>query len=152
MFTTAHPPLRNTLSAVAATFLCTGVTLAALDSPAHAATTSRFAAAVERQLSDGYASSGENGIATVAVRIDAEGRVISAGLVGPSGHASLDRDALQRAKSVAYPKGQSRSVAVVMKYGNARLPSQAESAALVSRYTDAQGRALAAGTIAPNAG
>lgn len=153
MFTTARTPIRNTLTAVAATFVCTAATLVALDSPAHAATTGRFVRSVERQLDQVTTTSDQNGVATVAVLIDSRGRVVSVGLVGSTGQSALDREAVQTAKSIVYPKGdRSRTVAVVLKYGSAAMPSKAYSAALASRYANAHGEALADRTPAPNAG
>ena len=155
MFTTAHTPLRDTLTAVAATAICTAVSLAAIDSPARAATTnSSFISKVESQLNnDSWVATDKSGVATVAIRVDAEGRVISAGLVGSTGSTTLDREALRTAKAVTYPKSaRGHNVAVVLKFGDAKLPAKAESAALVNRYVNARGEALADQTPAPNAG
>ena len=155
MFTTAHTPLRDTLTAVAATAICTAVSLAALDSPARAATpTTTFVRSVEAQLqNNNWVATDKTGVATVAVRVDAEGRVMSAGLVGSTGSRTLDSEALRTAKAVTYPKSErGHTVAVVLKFGDAKLPAKAESAALVTRYVNAKGEALAVETPAPNAG
>ena len=144
MFTATATSFRTTATAVAASMLGTALIYAAPQA-AHAAPTSDFVRSVEAQLKvDNFAPSSASGIATVAVRIDADGKVLSADVAGSSGHAVLDREALLTAKSVTYPKGTgTRTVAMVLSFGNAQKPSASQSAALVNRYVNAKGEALA---------
>ena len=144
MFTATATSFRTTATAVAASMVGTALIFAAPQA-AHAAPTSDFVRSVEAQLKvDNFAPSSASGIATVAVRIDADGKVLSADVAGSSGHAVLDREALLTAKSVTYPKGTgTRTVAMVLSFGNAQKPSASQSAALVNRYVNAKGEALA---------
>lgn len=153
MFVTTAPKLRVSATAFAASMLGTALVFA-IPQVAHAAPTSRFVSNVEAQLNNGdFAQTSETGVATIAVRIDANGEVLSAEVAGSSGHAALDREALSTAKSVSYPKGnKARTVAVVLNFGNVAKPSNAQSAALVSRYVNAKGEALASQTPAPTVG
>jgi len=159
MFTIAQPTVRTMATSFAASALLTTLAIAGSASPAHAATRGEFVRQVENALRTDnsrrvgeFAPSTNVGVATVAVRIDAAGKVVDTGIARSSGHAELDNDALLAAKSVHYPKGTARTIAVVMKYGNAKLPTKSETAWVVSRYVNARGEALASGTPAPNAG
>lgn len=145
MFAATAPKFRVTATAFAASLLGTALVFA-LPQAAQAATTdSSFVRDVEAQLkADAYTPIDASGVATVAVRIDANGKVQSANIAGSSGHAALDREALLTAKSVTYPKGNTaRTVALVLTFGNAAKPSAAQSTALVNRYVNAKGEALA---------
>lgn len=144
MFTATATSFRTTATAVAASMLGTALIFAAPQA-AHAAPTKDFVRSVEAQLNnDRIAPSSATGIATVAVRIDADGKVLSADVAGSSGHAVLDREAVLTAKSVTYPKGVGvRTVAMVLRFGNVEQPSASQSAALVNRYVNAKGEALA---------
>jgi TonB family protein len=154
MFTATVPSFRVTATAFAASLLGTALVFA-IPQAAQAATVTKadFVRTVEAQLkTEAFAPGDLSGVATIAVRIDADGQVVSANVAGTSGHKALDQAALQTAKSVAYPKGQARTVAVVMKYGNVRRPAAAQSAALVNRYVNAKGEALASQTSASPVG
>ncbi len=154
MFVTTAPKFRVTATAFAASMLGTALVFA-IPQVAHAASSnSNFVHSVETQLNNGtFAQTSDTGVATVAVRIDANGKVLSAQIAGSSGNRMLDREALSTAKSVDYPKGdKARTLAVVMTYNGAAKPSKSQSAALVSRYVNAKGEALASQTPAPNAG
>jgi TonB family protein len=144
MFTATVPSFRLSATAFAASLLGTALVFAVPQAAQAAPTDSGFVRDVETQLkTDTFAPDGLAGVATIAVRIDARGKVLSADVAGTSGHKALDRDALLIATSVVYPKGQARTVAVVMKYGDAKRPTAAQSAALVNRYVNAKGEALA---------
>lgn len=154
MFATTAPKFRVTATAFAASMVGTALVFA-IPQVAQAATThSDFVRSVEAQLNrSDFAATGDTGVATVAVRIDADGKVLSAQVAGTSGHAALDREALSTAKSVNYPKGErARTVAVVLRFGNVAKPSKSQSAALVNRYVNAKGEALASQNPAPNVG
>ncbi len=153
MFTTAPSAFRTTATALAASIIGTALVVA-LPATARASTTGSFVSSVESQLQKStWAPSSKTGVATVAVRIDAAGKVQSAAVAGSTGHAELDRHALNTARSVSYPKGTtSRTVAVVLTFGNVAKPSKAASAALARSYVNAKGEALAADIPAPNAG
>ena len=144
MFTATATSFRTTATAVAASMLGTALIFAAPQA-AHAAPAKDFVRNVEAQLKNNeYAPSSATGVATIAVRIDADGKVLSADVAGSTGHSALDREALLTAKSVAYPKGdRARTVAVVLSFGNVEKPSATQSAALVNRYVNAKGEALA---------
>ncbi len=145
MFTATLPNFRVTATAFAASLLGTALVFA-IPQAAHAATTtSDFVRSVEAQLGqDSFIGIDAKGVATVAVLIDANGNVRSADIAKSSGHRALDRAALASAKSVRYPKGEkARTVAVVLRFGNVAQPPRSESAALVSRYMNAKGEALA---------
>ncbi len=154
MFATTAPKFRVSATAFAASMLGTALVFA-VPQVAHAAPKDGgFVRSVEAQLNNGaLAPTIETGVATVAVRIDASGKLLSAQIAGSSGHAALDREALSMAKSVSYPKGdKARTVAVVLTFGNAAKPSRSQSAALVNRYVNAKGEALASQNTAPNVG
>lgn len=144
MFTATVPSFRTTATAVAASMLGTALIFAAPQA-AYAAPAKDFVRSVEAQLSaDTYTPSTATGIATIAVRIDADGKVLSADVAGSTGHAALDREAVQTAKSIHYPKGDhARTVAMVLSFGNVKKPSASQTAALVNRYVNAKGEALA---------
>ena len=144
MFTATAPSFRVSATAFAASMLGTALVFA-VPQAAHAAPKGEFVRNVEAQLkNDAYAPSTATGIATIAVRIDADGKVLSADVAGSTGHAVLDREALLSAKSVTYPKGdRARTVAVVLSFGNVAKPSATQSARLVNRYVNAKGEALA---------
>ena len=144
MFTATAPSLRATATAFAASMLGTALVFA-VPQAAHAAPKSDFVRTVEAQINgESYSPSWATGVATVAVRIDADGKVLSTGIAGSTGHAMLDRQALRTAKSVTYPKGsRARTVAVVLTFGKVSKPAAAQSAALVNRYVNAKGEALA---------
>ena len=145
MFAAAAPKFRVTATAFAASLLGTALVFA-LPQAAQAATTdSSFVRDVEAQLkSDTFTPVNASGVATVAVRINADGKVQSASIAGSTGHKVLDREALTTAKTLTYPKGdRARTVAVVLTYGNAAQPSHSQSVALVNRYVNAKGEALA---------
>lgn len=155
MYTETQPTFRTVATGFAAAAVYTGLLLAVTTSPVKAATTHEFTRAVETQLArEAWAPTGDKGVATVAVRVGADGSVQNAHVVGSSGHAILDRAALNTAKSVSYPKGdRARTVAVVLTYGErTKRPANSESARLVRTYTNAKGEALAAEIPAPNAG
>jgi TonB family protein len=154
MFATTAPKFRVSATAFAASMLGTALVFA-IPQVAQAATPhNAFVSNVEAQINNGaWAPTADTGVATVAVRIDADGKLLSAQLAGSTGHAALDREALSTAKSVNYPKGdKARTVAVVLTYGQAVKPSKAQSAALVNRYVNAKGEALAAQVSAPTIG
>ena len=144
MFTVTAPSFRVSAKAFAASMLGTALVFA-VPQAAHAAPKGEFVRNVEAQLkTETFAPSSATGVATVAVRIDADGKVLSADVAGSTGHAVLDREALLTAKSVTYPKGVgTRTVAVVLSYGNVAKPSATQSARLVNRYVNAKGEALA---------
>ena len=156
MYTDTQPKFRTVATAFAAATIYTGLLLTVSTSPARAAAPADrdFVRNVETQIArTEWAPSTKTGVATIAVRLDAEGKVSSATVAGSTGHAALDREALNTARSVAYPKtGRARTVAVVLTYGDAKKPSKLQSAALVGRYVNAKGEALAAETLAPNVG
>jgi TonB family protein len=145
MFTVTAPKFRVTATAFAASLLGTALVFAVPQAAQAATTNSDFVRVVESQLGrDSFAPANTKGVATVAVRIDADGKIRSAEIAQSSGHRALDRAALASAKSVHYPKGSNaRTVAVVLRFGDVELPAKAESASLVSRYVNAKGEALA---------
>lgn len=58
--------------------------------------------------------------ATVAVRIDAQGRVLSTAMMRSSGRRNWDTEALRTARTVAYPAtGKPRTVAMVLGFNRA---------------------------------
>jgi TonB family protein len=153
MFSTTQSPFRTTATALAASLIGTALVVALPATSARAATHDSFVRNVEAQLNnEGWTPNAKTGVATVAVRIDADGKLLSAGIAASTGHTDLDRHALKTARSVAYPKGTGpRTVAVVLTFGKVAKASKAASAALVSRYANAKGEALAAEIPAPNA-
>ncbi len=154
MFVTSAPKFRVTATAFAASVIGTALVFAIPQAAQAATTQSSFINNVEAQLkNEAWAPTADTGVATVAVRIDASGKVLSAQVAGSSGHTVLDRAALSTAKSVSYPKGDNaRTVAVVLTFGNVARPAKSETTALVNRYVNAKGEALASQTPAPNAG
>lgn len=84
--------------------------------------TAGFRATVERGISkqlnrhNGQTDS-RKGIATVAIFIDGEGKVLATGIAHSTGWADLDREALRTAQTVSYPAtGKPRSVAMVLGF------------------------------------
>lgn len=154
MFVTSAPKFRVTATAFAASMIGTALVFAIPQASQAATTQSSFVGNVEAQLkNEAWAPTSDTGVATIAVRIDASGKVLSAQLAGSSGHAVLDRAALSTAKLVSYPKGtDARLVAVVLTFGQASRPAKSETTALVNRYVNAKGEAMAAQNPAPNAG
>lgn len=155
MYTETQPTFRTVATGFAAAAVYTGLLLAVTTSPAKAATTHEFARSVEAQLArEAWAPTSDKGVATVAVRVGADGSIQNAHLVGSTGHAVLDRAALNTAKAVSYPKGdRARTVAVVLTYGEGtKRPAKVETARLVKTYVNAKGEALAQQIPAPNAG
>ena len=137
MFTATKATTRETATAVAGALLCTVFAFAVSASPAHAATSAK--AQIERQLVREASNAGliedtTPGVATVAVRVDAEGRIADSTVVQSSGRRSFDEEALRSARAVDYPKGAPRTVAVVMTFNLAAAPQAQASAEVVSRY------------------
>ena len=154
MFVTSAPKFRVTATAFAASMIGTALVFAIPQASQAATTQSSFVNNVEAQLKNqAWAPTSDTGVATIAVRIDASGKVLSAHVAGSSGHAVLDRAALSTAKSVSYPNGDgARTVAVVLTFGHVPRPAKSETTALVNRYVNAKGEAMAAQNPAPNAG
>jgi TonB family protein len=154
MFVTSAPKFRVTATAFAASMIGTALVFAIPQASQAATTQSSFVDNVEAQLKNqAWAPTSDTGVATIAVRIDASGKVLSAQVAGSSGHAVLDRAALSAAKSVSYPNGDdARTVAVVLTFGHASRPAKSETTALVNHYVNAKGEAMAAQNPAPNAG
>jgi len=151
MITYTNTSPRVTATAFAAALLGTALVFA-IPETATAATTDGFVAKVERQLKSNDFNATGNGIATIAANVAADGSVRSMTLVGSTGNSALDRQAMRTAKAVAWPAGKDRKVAVVLTFNEARKPSPAATKALVARYTNVRGEALAQQTPAPNAG
>ncbi len=145
MFSATLPNFRVTATAFAASLLGTALVFAVPQAAQAATTSSDFVSNVEAQLAQGSQTAfSDKGVATVAVRIDADGSIRSAEIAKSSGRRALDKAALATAKSVHYPQGtKARTVAVVLRFGDAPKPAKEESAALVSRYVNARGEALA---------
>lgn len=153
MYATA-PNFRTVATAFAGATVYTALLLAVSTSPARAATTdSQFAQKVEQQIAQPghYAPSGR-GVATLSVKVDANGKLLNVALVESTGDKALDADAVATTKALDWPAGRARQVAVVLTYGGAKAPAKVESVARVTRYTNAKGEALADATPAPNAG
>ncbi len=153
MFVSA-PTFRTVATALAGATIYTALLVAVSASPAYAATTDRqFVTKVERQIAeaDAEAPTGR-GVATLAVKVDATGRMTDLAIVGSTGDKHLDADAINATKALDWPAGRARTVAVVLTYGGAKAPAQTESIARVNRYTNAKGEALAEVVPAPNAG
>ena len=141
--------IRDTATAIAASLLCTTLAVAVSASPARAADRG-ITSAVARSIASANAPSTERGVATVFVTVAASGKVQDARVIGSTGCAVLDADAVEAATTAAYPRGNSiRRVAVVMTYNGAPAPTAERTAALVAR---ARAEALAASSPAPNAG
>ena len=145
MFTATAPNFRVCATAFAASLLGTALVFAVPQAARAATTNSDFVSNVEAQLvRDSFVAVKGKGVATIAVRIDADGNIRSAEIAKTSGHRALDLAALASAKSVHYPKGSNaRTVAVVLRFGDVAKPSKSESATLVIRYVNAKGEALA---------
>jgi TonB family protein len=153
MYATA-PSFRTVATAFAGATVYTALLLAVSTSPARAATTdTQFIQKVEAQIANpnSFAPTGR-GVATVAVRVDASGKLLSAALVGSTGDKALDANAVATTRSLDWPAGRARTVGVVLSYGGAKVPAKAASVSRVNRYTNAKGEALAEATPAPNAG
>ncbi len=151
MFATTN--IRDTATAIAASLLCTTLAVAVSASPARAAEPHAdrgVARAVAHSITSRSAPTTERGVATVFVTVAPSGKVRDARVIGSTGSATLDADAVDAATSAAYPKANgTRLVTVVMTYNGAPRPTAARTAALVAR---ARAEALTASYPAPNAG
>ena len=135
--TTTKTTVRETATAVAGALLCTVFALAVSASPARAEAPGK--AQIERQLADEATNAlpmidSTPGVATVAVRVDANGRITDSSVVQSSGRSSFDEETLRSARAVRYAKGAPRTVAVVMTFNHAAAPKAEASAEVVSRY------------------
>ena len=90
------------------------------------------------------------GIATVAVTVDARGKVETTDLVRSSGIRAFDREALRTARTVSYPAtGKSRTVAMVLGFNRTITEGmQGEANRLVTAWRDDRRVRLAEGIAA----
>lgn len=137
-----------------ATTVLSFVVLAAAVSPARA-DTNNFRANVERSIDATMkmpTAESKAGVATVAVRIDADGSVVNASLVGTTGVPAYDREAIRTAKTVSYPAGAARDVVMVLGFGReASAQDRAHGATLAAQFRSDRRQLLATETTAqPN--
>ncbi|WP_293883416.1 energy transducer TonB [Sphingomonas sp.] len=94
------------------------------------------------------------GVATVAISIDANGMVNDANLVNSSGVASFDREAVRTARAVSYPAtGKSRTIAMVLGFNQPASAIQiSQGKRLVEAYRTDRRQLLADKTTAQPAG
>jgi len=136
-----------------ATTVLSFVVLAAAVAPAKAETS--FKSSVERsiaktmQIPDAFP---KTGVATVSVRIGADGKVTSADLVGSAGAKAYDAEAIRTAKAVTYPAGQPRKVVMVLGFGRTvTAADRAHSVTLASQLRTDRRQLMASETTAtPN--
>ena len=137
MFTSTNT--RQTAAAFAGSIIMTATCFVAVGiaTPAQAAPAA-FKANVEQQIAANTLMPATvrpiSGTATVVVRLDQGGRIVNAAIAGTSGHALLDREALRTAKAVRYPAGQAKTVAMVLSFGNAKMPAASTTQALVRKH------------------
>lgn len=141
----------------AATVTLTTLTLAAaVVTPVKAATPADFKAKVERSIDANMqlpSAHSRNGIATVSIRIDANGNVESAQIVGSAGNSAFDQEAVRTAKAVSYPKGQARNVVMVLGFNRpVKAADRAKSVTLASKYRNDPRQLLASETTAKPVG
>ncbi len=107
-------------------------------------------ASVDSTLRLPYGVEGRKGVATVAVQIAADGSVQSARIVGSTGSAALDREALRTANTVHYPApGKPQTVALVLGFNRTvGATDQARGKAIVDAYVTDSRRLLATKTTA----
>jgi TonB family protein len=144
----------NVLNAVTVT-LSTAVLAAAIITPVKAATPSTVKAAIERSIDAQMqmpAAHSKRGIATVSVRVDANGNVKSANLVGSTGTKAFDDEAIRTANAVSYPAGKPRNVVMVLGFGlSVSAADRAKSVTLASQYRNDARQLMATETTAqPN--
>ena len=128
--------------------------LAAAVSPAKADTTV-FRDKVERSIKANLQmplARPKQGIATVAVHITADGAVKSAELLGSTGSAAYDNEAVRTAKAVSYPAGAARNIVMVLGFDRTiKSSDRAKSVTLASQYLNDSRQLLATETTAkPN--
>lgn len=134
------------------------VSTLAIATPARAEAPVGFQKAVETSIGQTLrfpkGNSARTGVATVAVVVDANGAVKAATLVGASGTAAFDAEALRTAKTVRYPAtGKARTVAMVLGFGQpATAADAARGKVIVEAYRSDSRRLLASDTTAQPAG
>jgi TonB family protein len=135
----------------AATVTLTTLTLAAaVVTPVKAATPADFKAQVERSIETNMhlpSAHARTGVATVSVRIDANGKVESAAIVGSAGNTAFDQEAIRTAKAVSYPKGQARNVVMVLGFNRTVTASDRARSVSLAAKNDPR-HLLASGTTA----
>ena len=94
----------------------------------------------------------KKGVATVSIRINAQGNVQSASLIASTGTKAFDDEAIRTAKAVSYPAGKSRNVVMVLGFGRGvSATDRAKSVTLANRYLSDPRQLLATETTAqPN--
>ncbi len=153
MFTATAPSFRMTATAFAASLLGTALVFAIPQAAQAAPKPDNFVQKVESQIvSYRPLAAGGNGVATIAVNIDANGKVRNMELVESTGDKSLDRDAIAATREINWPAGKARSVGVVLTYGDVKAPAKIVSQAIIGRYTNAKGEALASQSSASPTG
>lgn len=130
----------------AAALFATGMTFITFSS-AQAETNADYRASVERSIDTQLRMpeaglAGRHGTATLAVVVDASGRVESIKLLKSAGFANFDREAIRTASRVSYPaSANGRTVAMVLGFNEAvTSKAQAEGGAIVTAWADEQDR------------
>lgn len=124
----------DALTTVAAASLALAATMATVTSVKAETATDGFRQTVEADIARQIREPGADlraagGIATVAVRIDAQGRVLSTGLLRSSGTRAYDAEALRTARTVRYPAtGKPRTVAMVLGFNRTVTPQAVRTA------------------------
>lgn len=138
---------------VATIALTTAVLAAAVVTPVKAATSSEYKARIEKsidatmQMPASHYS--KQGVATVSVRVNANGNVESAQIVGSAGSAAFDSEALRTAKTVSYPTGAPRTIVMILGFNRPVTGAdRAKSVALAEQVRNDPRHLLAAETSA----
>jgi TonB family protein len=158
MFKTSLDSITSTATALIGTAFIAAA-FVGIASPARAATPAGFQKTVEAQISKTLrfpvgVTSQAQGVATVAVSVNADGTVSDASIARSSGTRAFDREAIRTAKLVRYPAtGAARSVAMVLSFG--QTPDSVDTAAakaIVNAYRTDHRQLLATETRAKPAG
>lgn len=130
----------------AAALFATGMTFLTF-SAAHAASPAEYRAAVETSIDKELRlpagqHDGRHGTATLAVTVDANGRVESVKLLKSAGFASFDQEAIRTANRVSYPaSAKGRTVAMILGFNEqVSNKAQAEGGEIVTAWAAEQDR------------
>lgn len=152
---TANSNFGNNAAAMVGAIAMSAVCMFVAVSPARADTPASFRGQVETSIDKTLefpAGVGVDtkGVTTLAVSIDADGAVGKVDVIKSSGNRSFDREALRTAKTVSYPAGEARTIAMVLGFNRRAVPADAQRAAqLIAAYRNDPRQLLAQTTTQP---
>lgn len=131
-----------------AALFATGMTFITF-SAARAETVANYRAAVETSIDNelrlpASQFDGRHGTATLAVTVDANGKIEAVKLLKSAGFAAFDREAIRTANTISYPaSAKGRTVAMVLGFNEAVTnKAQAEGGEIVTAWAAEQDRKI----------